>query len=259
MDLGANVVEHLLLSLGQFMSCGPSKPPHIESMFASECSVETRDQCKHAFDFVLDIEHHVRYHVDIEHVFVLRFMSDPLGRVGPSTTRTRQGGKPRCSTHHSSAHSRRTTSPRNHPAHERHSDRTATVAGPELTPVEVILVALFASRDRRGDQLRTERLPELVGQSTYASASSPQQTLWDLAQDHPIDGLSTAQTVRVIRSLNEMPDSPLAVGQSTRWFRRSKPPDRGCHGLQIVLRAHCEPRNCLTISRNLVVTPYLVC
>jgi hypothetical protein len=39
-------------------------------------------------------------------------------------------------------------------------------------------------------------------------------TLWDLAREHPIPGLSTAETVSLIRERNGMADASLAVGES---------------------------------------------
>lgn len=37
------------------------------------------------------------------------------------------------------------------------------------------------------------------------------QTLWDLAQTHRVDGLSTADTVELIRSMNALSDSRIAA------------------------------------------------
>ncbi len=37
------------------------------------------------------------------------------------------------------------------------------------------------------------------------------QTMWDLAVTHSVDGLSTADTVALIRTLNSLPDSGLAA------------------------------------------------
>lgn len=37
------------------------------------------------------------------------------------------------------------------------------------------------------------------------------QTLWDLAQTHRVDGLSTADTVELIRSINSLSDSRIAA------------------------------------------------
>lgn len=41
-------------------------------------------------------------------------------------------------------------------------------------------------------------------------------TLWSLAQAHPIEGLSTAETVSEIRRLNELPSSSLSAGSLLR-------------------------------------------
>lgn len=42
------------------------------------------------------------------------------------------------------------------------------------------------------------------------------QTLWGIAQAHPIEGLSTAQTVAAIRTANHLSDSALREGQLLR-------------------------------------------
>ncbi len=42
------------------------------------------------------------------------------------------------------------------------------------------------------------------------------QTLWGIAQAHPIQGLTTAQTVAAIRSENGLTDSTLSEGQLLR-------------------------------------------
>jgi LysM repeat protein len=42
------------------------------------------------------------------------------------------------------------------------------------------------------------------------------QTLWGIAQAHPIEGLTTAQTVAAIRSANQLSDSALREGQLLR-------------------------------------------
>ncbi len=113
-------------------------------------------------------------------------------------------------THHTSAHSRRRNSssgsphPRAAQANRRRRERA--------TPVEVLLVALFAVAIIVVTAF-CMRPAEFTAESTCAISVGPQQTLWDVAQEHPIDGLSTAQTVDAIRSLNKMSDSSLAVGQ----------------------------------------------
>ncbi len=44
----------------------------------------------------------------------------------------------------------------------------------------------------------------------------PGQTLWAIAQAHPIDGLTTAQTADAISRSNSLADSTLASGQTLR-------------------------------------------
>lgn len=59
--------------------------------------------------------------------------------------------------------------------------------------------------------------PGASGQSEEIPATAVRvresQTLWDLARVHPVDGLSTAQTVELIRSINDMEQSALTLGQ----------------------------------------------
>lgn len=81
-----------------------------------------------------------------------------------------------------------------------------------LTPLEAAililcllsLIAVFA-RDARADAR-----PHVSTASVRVSAS---QTLWDLATEHPIEGLTTAETVEHIKDLNDLPGSQLAEGQ----------------------------------------------
>ena len=42
---------------------------------------------------------------------------------------------------------------------------------------------------------------------------SAQATLWDLARQHPISGLTTAETVALIRTHNELTGPSLVIGQ----------------------------------------------
>jgi len=51
--------------------------------------------------------------------------------------------------------------------------------------------------------------------SNWASVRVPENgTLWDLAREHPVSGLSTAETVTLIRTRNDLPTGSLVVGQS---------------------------------------------
>lgn len=48
--------------------------------------------------------------------------------------------------------------------------------------------------------------------STESIRVQPADTLWGIALEHPVDGLSTAETVQLIRSLNGFETSSLRVG-----------------------------------------------
>ena len=51
--------------------------------------------------------------------------------------------------------------------------------------------------------------------SDWASVRVPENgTLWDLAREHGVSGLSTAETVTLIRARNDLPTGSLVVGQS---------------------------------------------
>ena len=51
--------------------------------------------------------------------------------------------------------------------------------------------------------------------SNWASVRVPENgTLWDLAREHPVSGLSTAETVTLIRARNDLPTGSLVVGQA---------------------------------------------
>lgn len=50
-----------------------------------------------------------------------------------------------------------------------------------------------------------------TGIESRAIRVEPGQTLWDLAQTHSVDGLSTADTVELIRSMNALSDSRIAA------------------------------------------------
>ncbi len=53
-------------------------------------------------------------------------------------------------------------------------------------------------------------LPEVSSTSRITVSSG--QTLWTIARTHPVAGLDTAQTVEVIRRLNNLNDSSIAPG-----------------------------------------------
>ncbi|MBN2847726.1 MAG: hypothetical protein JXP72_04650 [Coriobacteriia bacterium] len=60
--------------------------------------------------------------------------------------------------------------------------------------------------------LQAPARPEVAN---WASVRVPDNgTLWDLAREHPVSGLSTAETVALIRTRNDLPTGSLVVGQA---------------------------------------------
>ncbi|TDB39072.1 MAG: LysM peptidoglycan-binding domain-containing protein [Actinobacteria bacterium] len=59
-----------------------------------------------------------------------------------------------------------------------------------------------------------DSVPAWPGAVTIKVSTS--ETLWGIAKAHPIEGLTTAQTVAAIRSANELSDSALREGQLLR-------------------------------------------
>jgi LysM repeat protein len=51
---------------------------------------------------------------------------------------------------------------------------------------------------------------------TISVKVASQDTLWDIAKAHPIKGQTTAETVRVIKSLNDMSGSMISAGEVIR-------------------------------------------
>jgi hypothetical protein len=50
-------------------------------------------------------------------------------------------------------------------------------------------------------------------EAPQAISIGPQDTLWDIAEQHPAEGLTTAQTVQAIMDLNGLDVASVAVGQ----------------------------------------------
>ncbi len=48
---------------------------------------------------------------------------------------------------------------------------------------------------------------------TVAVRVAPNDTLWDLAKAHPLEGSTTAQTVSIIRQINGLEGSVIAAGE----------------------------------------------
>lgn len=64
---------------------------------------------------------------------------------------------------------------------------------------------------------RTEAYADIARQTPMQSVSvSAGDTLWDLAEEHPVDGLSTYETVKLIESQNNLSSSDLSLGQTLK-------------------------------------------
>jgi len=75
----------------------------------------------------------------------------------------------------------------------------------EIAVVLMLLVTLFAAAWLSG---RSANDLETVQQVRVESGD----TLWSLAEAHPMPGKSTAETVRVLMELNDIADSTLVAG-----------------------------------------------
>lgn len=91
-------------------------------------------------------------------------------------------------------------------------DIDATVHGVGVVGLALLLAATLAVT------VASAVVPaEHPGVSQWATvAVDPRGTLWDLAVLHPVDGLSTSETVDLIRAENSLASSSLRVGQTLR-------------------------------------------
>lgn len=92
----------------------------------------------------------------------------------------------------------------------RTAHRSASRRGSSLIELTIFGVLLFALIFA-GYRAVKPGAAEFAG--TEAHKVSESQTLWEIASAHRIDGMSTAETVEVIKSLNGLTDSSLRVGQ----------------------------------------------
>jgi len=85
-----------------------------------------------------------------------------------------------------------------------------------LTCTETSILALFAIALLAGALSPMLRGP-LPEPASYASATVDEHdTLWEIAALHPVDGLSTAETVAVIRRVNALETAVIHPGQVLR-------------------------------------------
>lgn len=78
---------------------------------------------------------------------------------------------------------------------------------------EILLVLVFAAAIVFAGA-RYLRPAQVGVESTTTIRVGPEATLWQIAQEHPVDDLSTAETVDILVDLNGMEDASLAVGQA---------------------------------------------
>lgn len=85
-----------------------------------------------------------------------------------------------------------------------------------LSVVELAIVALAAVVLVACALISTGRQGSVPSVESVTVRVSPSDTLWGIAKDHPVSGLSTAQTVALIRDLNEMSTSAIIAGETLR-------------------------------------------
>lgn len=95
--------------------------------------------------------------------------------------------------------------------HNTHGRSAGRLSAIEIAVVVLAAVTLVAcaliSTGRQGSVPSVESITVRVSES---------DTLWEIAQNHPVGGLSTAQTVALIRDLNHMSTSAIVAGETLR-------------------------------------------
>jgi hypothetical protein len=97
--------------------------------------------------------------------------------------------------------------------HTTYTSRTRSrTAGHAVTPTEFFIIGLaivfllLAAASGRSTHA-------ITGIETSTVRVQPNQSLWSIALEHPVDGLTTAQAVELIRQVNAMDTSRLRAGQ----------------------------------------------
>lgn len=93
-----------------------------------------------------------------------------------------------------------------------HRSGTRMAQAARFTPAEAALVLLLGIAIC-WVALRAVGAPELANFGTTSVRIQPSETLWGLAAEHPVPGMTTAETVDAIRELNSMEDSSVHAGQ----------------------------------------------
>ena len=85
-----------------------------------------------------------------------------------------------------------------------------------LSAIEIAVVALAAVTLVTCALISTGRQGSVPSVESITVRVSESDTLWEIARNHPVSGLSTAQTVALIRDLNQMSTSAIAAGETLR-------------------------------------------
>lgn len=89
-------------------------------------------------------------------------------------------------------------------------------SGARLTRTEVLIASCALALT-----LCAAIIPAVASQAAPATPTvsvrvASQDTLWDIARAHPVEGHTTAETVRLIKSLNDMSGSMISAGEVIR-------------------------------------------
>lgn len=87
--------------------------------------------------------------------------------------------------------------------------RSNPLASGEIAALVLITVALIVATVLSS----RSACPGVHGERTRIESG---QTLWTLASQHPVTGLTTEQTADLIAQMNHIPDGPLAAGSTVR-------------------------------------------
>lgn len=99
-------------------------------------------------------------------------------------------------------------------ARTRHASRGADTLDPRLRTASRIAVAMLLVTTAVAVVASVALQPEQPIPHAWAQVTvTPGSTLWDIARAHPVSGLSTAETVRVICSQNALSSPAVMAGQ----------------------------------------------
>jgi len=101
-----------------------------------------------------------------------------------------------------------TTSSRTRPARRRHESEQLLLAA--LAMVMALMVASWSCDRVR--EARVTSLLDVVPVTTHTVRAG--ESLWSIACDHPVEGVSTQEVVRWLADENGLTNSALALGQS---------------------------------------------